>query len=177
VRKRRLCFIALSLVLNVHALPVWAGQQSASHAVTIQVPQTLSIKADVSAFTLTMRNFIAGSDSNTVTVNYTLRSTNNTAADGATLMKAKLNTAFGSIDFFADPGRYDKNGGNASLTEQQSGIIKILTTDTNLAKKTNVTGNGKIIRGVLPVSYKAIATADLDSQSQRRVLTVTFTDT
>lgn len=183
MRYRKDCryFVVISLVLWWTLLllkgQAWASQDSETHQVTIQVPEILSIEASASNFTLALNDFVSGSESDSQTIQYTVKSNKNLAAQGAVLIKAKLDSNFQDLDLSADVGAYTKQGGNASLTEAASGNVKILATDTNLAKKVTDSGNGRIIRGVLPITYKAKATADLSAGQQVRTLTLTFTDT
>jgi hypothetical protein len=165
------------LVVAFALAPVaYAGSASTAHTVTVTVPNTLSISADVSNFTLTMADFASGSDSDTQQVIYTIKSNNNTLAADAVMLKGKLGTLFTDIDLFANPGAYTKTAGNFSLTESAAGDIKILASDVNLAKKTGITGAGKNSRGTIPVDYKATSTAELVAGSSNQTLTITVVD-
>jgi hypothetical protein len=154
----------------------YATSESKLQFVKIAVPEILSIETN-SAFTLTMQDFVAGSSSDTYTSLYIFKSNNNRAADGATVVYAHLNNAFDDIQLFANVGVYVKQGGNASLMEVTAGEVEILTTATDLAKKVIDSGNGKILRGQMPITYRATAATDLQSGNQSRTLTVTFSDT
>ncbi len=154
----------------------WAASTTSSHQVSIQIPEILSINADVSGFTLTLNDFVKNSVSDKQTIQYTVKSNFNRAAAGATVVKAKLATLFQSIDLLAKTGTYVKQGGNASLTASSSSQVKILTTDTGLAKKVLDSGNGQILSGTFPIEYQAVAQADLGSGTQTAALTITFSD-
>lgn len=170
----------LSLILVMSGAGVYQGAYAASdtttHSVTISVPTTLSIAADTSNFTLTMSDFVSGAQSNTQTVNYTITSNNNNVAANGTVLSAALGSAFTDLNLFADPGTYTRSGGNFNLVEAAAGNITIGTTSTALAKKTIVSGTGKITRGTLPVAYKAVATQDLAAGTQAQTLTITLVD-
>ncbi|OGW72447.1 MAG: hypothetical protein A2Y02_01365 [Omnitrophica bacterium GWA2_52_12] len=154
----------------------WAASTTTSHQVAIQIPQVLSVTADISGFTLTLNDFVKSSSSNVQTIQYTVKSNANAAAAGATIMKAKLGTLFQSVDLLAQTGTYVKQGGNASLTAAAAGQVTILTADTGLAKKVVDSGNGRILFGTIPVQYQALAQADLGAGTQTATLTVTFSD-
>ncbi len=174
----KLSLVAMVLVAGmVGILPAaFAGADAVSHAVTISVPTSLSITADTAGFTLTMADYLNGSSSDTKTINYTVKSNNNGLAADAAIVKAKLGTLFTGIDFFANPGAYTKDNGNFAMAENAAGDIKVLASDVTLMKKSGISGSGKTTKGSFPVDYKAVATTDLDSQTQNQTLTVTLVD-
>src|SRR3990167_7828917 len=92
-------------IVGLHGI-AFAASSSVSHSVTVSVPSQISITADTTNFTLTMADFIAGSESDTKTVNYTVKANKVTAADGATVLKGQLNALFTGLDLKGDVGTY-----------------------------------------------------------------------
>ncbi len=178
MKNAKLSLVAVMLVAGlVGILPAaFAGASAVTHSVTISVPTSLSLTADTAGFTLTMADYVSGSVSDTQQVVYTVKSNNSALAANAAIVKAKLGTLFSGIDFLANPGAYTKQNGNFDMTENAAGNITVLTSDVPLMKKTGITGSGKTTKGTFPVDYSALATADLDSQSQNQTLTVTLVD-
>ena len=93
------------------------------------------------------------------------------------LVQASLSAEFPNMVFQADVGSYSKNLGNASLTESSAGFVSIGTVVSDLCDRTIDSGNGKVLGGSIPITYKAVATSDLDAGSSARTLTITLTDT
>jgi hypothetical protein len=167
------------LVMGVMLLVLptaFAGTDTANHSVTIANPAVLDITADTAAFTLTMSDYVSGSTSDTTVVTYTLRSNNNTIADGGVVLTASLGSAFTGYDMKADVGAYSKTAGNVTVVENAAGFVTIGTTETNLAKKQVDAGTGKNIVGDLPITYQATATVDQDFGNQVQTLTLTLSD-
>lgn len=148
------------------------------HGVTVQVPEILSIAADVTNFTLSYSTFVkTGDESTTKTVTYTVQSNNMRQADGATAINANLDVLYDRLDFLADVGTYTKTSGNTGLAETAAGFVKINATNTAIAKKSGTTSgsDGKLLNGTIPIIYKTKATSDVPSGDQVRQLFVTLT--
>jgi hypothetical protein len=155
---------------------VYAASQTTQHTVTTTVPSLISIAADTANFTLTFSDFVTASETNTQLVNYTVKANNMTRTLG--VVTGQLSALFTGMDLRADVGTYVKASGDARLVESAAGFITIgNVTAVNLANRAIDTAPGKKIRGVLPVTYKAVATADLDAGSQNQTLTISFIDT
>lgn len=148
----------------------FATSATQSHNVTIIKPKIISITADKTDFDLEFADFISGTNSDTEVVTYTLKANAMTATGK---MSGKLDALFTGVDFKATVGSYtDALGGAHSVMTPVSGTQTIGTSDVNLATPSAA---GKI-RGTLPVTYSATATAELDDVDQTKQLTVTFAD-
>ena len=149
------------------------------HGVTVAVPEVLSISADTTNFTLSFPGYVvAGSETDTKTVTYTVQSNNMRQIDGATAINANLDALLPhSIDFLADVGAYTKTSGNTELAESASGFVKMVVANTAIAKKANTpaTSDGKILNGTIPITYKAKANGEVPTGSYGNQLFVTLT--
>jgi hypothetical protein len=155
---------------------VFAASQTTQHTVTATVPSLINITADTANFTLTFSDFVSGSASDTKTVNYTVKANNVTKTTG--VVTGQLGALFTGIDLKASVGTYTKASGNARLLASTAGYVTILAASaTNLADRTIDAAPGKTIRGILPITYRATATADLDAGTQSNTLTISFIDT
>lgn len=149
-----------------------------SHAVTVAIPEILSISADTASFTLSFSGYVkTGDESTTKTVNYTVESNNMRQADGSAGINANLDFLYDRLDMKADIGNYVKTSGNTGLVEAASGFVTLGTANVALANKGNTTINtdGKLLRGSIPITYKAVATSDVPSGDQTHVLFITLT--
>ena len=171
--------IASLVVLMGLSNPAFAADfVTKQHVVTVSIPEVLSITADVTNFTLTFPGFVQTNDESTMkVVNYTVQSNNMRQADGATAINANLDFLYDRLDFLADPGAYTKTSGNTEITEAAAGFIKVLATNTVLAKKANTVAgsDGKLLNGTMPITYKAKATGDIPGGDQIHQLFVTLT--
>lgn len=177
MRKTKLSIGLIVIGLLLINVPYsFAGTKTVQHAVTVSVPTILDITADTSNFTLTFADFAKNSETDLKTVNYTVKANNMTKVTG--VVTAQLGTLFTNIDLKADVGAYNKLGGTASLIEAASGFTTVLAASAvSLANRQIDSGTGKIVRGVLPITYKAVATNDLDAGNLTQTLTVSFIDT
>ena len=149
-----------------------------SHAVTVRVPTILSLSADTSAFTLTLPDFASGTESDTKTVIYTVRTNDMQVADDGTVIDAALDFGYDRVALRASVGSYTNTAGsNTQLAASMAGYQTIGTTNVALAKKANTTAgsDGKILKGSFPVTYKAVTTADAPAGDQTHVLYVNMT--
>ena len=149
------------IATGVCVTPAVYAADFVTQGITLDVPAVLSIEASTADISLTFADYKSGSNSSTQDVTYTVSCNNMLQADGNLALKGKLDGLFTDIDFKADPGAYNKLGGNTELVEVASGYITVDTTDTTLANKGNSTGDGKVLNGTIPVTYQATATADL----------------
>lgn len=154
-----------------------ANFQTVGHQVTVRVPEVLSIAADTTAFTLTFSDWVSGSETDTKTVVYSVNSNDMGQADGDTAINANLDFLYDRVDLKAQVGSYSKQSGNTELAPISASYVKIKDTNTAIAKKANtVSGSdGKLLKGTMPVTYKAAATADMSSGDQIHFLFVTLT--
>ena len=175
--RNRIAVLVLILTVVV-ASNASADVKNVQHAATISVPAILELSADTSSFTLTMPDFISGTESNTKTVVYTVRSNDMQVADGGTVMDAAIDFDYDRLALKGQVGSYTATaGGNTGLTAAAAGYMTISTTNVALAKKANTTAgsDGKILKGTLPVTYKAVATADVPAGDQTHLLFVNIT--
>lgn len=172
--------VALSVLIGM-ASPrlVLAGDWvTTSHTVTIAVPDVLSISADTADFTLAFEGYVGINDeSSAETVTYTVESNNMRQDDGAAAINANLDFEYDRIALKADVGTYTKTAGNTELVEAGSGFVTIGTSNVTLANKGNTEegSDGKTLKGSLPITYKAVALADVPSGDQIHTLYVTLT--
>lgn len=154
-----------------------ANFQTIGHTVTVTVPEVLSITADTSAFTLTFADWVAGSETDTKTVVYTLNSNDMGQADGDTAINANLDFLYDRVDFKAQVGAYTKVSGNTELAAISGSYVTIGTANTAIAKKANTESgsDGKLLKGTLPITYKAVASANVPSGPQTHLLFITLT--
>lgn len=143
-------------------MPGLYAQETASHQVTINVPNINEISSTLDSFTLSFGDYIAGSQTNTQEVTYTIRSNNLERNTG--IVQAHVSTNLEGITLQADVGAFSKKGGNASLVEAGSGYIPLGNGWVNLCNRQIDSGTGKIASGTLPVTYKAVALEDLARQ-------------
>jgi len=162
----------LSFALGIPA--AYGATSTASHAVTVNVPSVISLTADTAGIVLNFTDFVTGSESDIKTVNYTVKANNMSKTNG--VVSAKLASLFTDLSLRGDPGAYVKTGGNAHLEESAVGYITIDAVGVNLMNRVTDSGTGKVTRGTFPVSYKAVASADLSPDVQIQNLTITLTD-
>ncbi len=155
---------------------LFAASQTLGQKVTIYVPPTLQITGSQNDFMLEFPGTAKGLESNTLTVNYFVSSNGMTQADGAPAVTAQLDGLFEGVELKASVGNYSNESGNTALAPAAGGYVAIRDAATVLAVKANSTGDGKVLHGALPISYKAVAVNDLASGSYTRQLTLTLTD-
>ena len=154
----------------------FANSESYANRVTIEVPSYLFINGDQKDLRLTFSDYKAGAESNTQDVIYTVSGNNMTQPEGAPAVSARLDDSFSDIDLKARVGSYIKESGNIELGPVSSDFVSIGNSETAIAKKSNSTGDGKLLRGQVAISYKAVATATLKAGEYSRQLTLTLTD-
>jgi len=169
-------FSVIAIALMVAFVPkAFAGSVSVNHTVSLAVPTTLAFSANETNFTLTFADYIATSETDTKSVTYTVKANNMTKTAG--VVTAKLDALYDNIDFKADVGSYTKTSGNGSLKETAAGFTTITAASAvNLADRQTDSGNGKTVRGTLPITYKATAKEDLSAQTLTGVLTISLID-
>lgn len=155
----------------------FAATDSHVHNVTLSVPSQLFIASATNDYTLGFNSGHSnGSISDTLVVTYNVGSNTMSQADGAAAVSAQLDSVFADIDFQAQVGTYTKNSGNTELVAASGSYVTIGSTATTLMNKANSTGDGKVLDGSIPVTYRAVATSDLASGDRTQQLTVTLTD-
>jgi hypothetical protein len=142
-----------------------------SHNVTLDKPAIINIASTDPDFTLTFSDFVSGTESdNAVVITYRVKS-NGMGAAGT--LKGNLDALFTDVDLIANVGTYsDLTNPTDKVFTPVAGDITIDVDGETLA---NSSGAGKL-HGDMPVTYKAVATADLDATNQTKQLTVTIAD-
>ena len=156
--------------------PANASSQTYSQRVTIQVPSYLFIDSDSKDFNLSFLGQQSAAETNTQTVVYTVRSNGMMQSVGAPAIIASLDGDFPGIDLKVKVGPYTKEGGNTELSAVAGDFVSIGSAGTPLVKKGTSDGDGKLLRGQIAMTYKAIATSSLSSGEYSRGLTITLTD-
>jgi len=158
------------------AMPAWAGGETLGHGVTIHVPPTLSFAASQSSIDLAFPQNAAGVETNSLTVTYSVKSNGMSQADGAPAILAQLDSLFPGMELKASVGGFVKRSGNTELAPVGSGFVNIQDAQTALMTKQNSSGNGHLLHGDFPVTYKAIANESLSAGDHSRQLILTLTD-
>ena len=171
----RLILIYIAIIIICPNLS-YSSSETSSNRITIEVPPYLFINSDQRDLRLTFSDYKTGAESNTETVVYTVMGNNMTQSDGAPAVIARLDGSFPAIDFKARVGAYLKQGGNMELGAISSDFVSIGDSETPLARKANSSGDGKLLRGQIEVSYKAVATVPLTAGQYSQQLTLTLTD-
>ena len=153
-----------------------ASSQTYSQRVTIQVPSYLFIDSDQRELNLSFLGQQSGAETNTQTVVYTIRGNGMMQSEGAPAVIASLDDDFPNMDLKVKVGSYTKEGGNTELSAVASDFISVGPSETPLAKKGISAGDGKLLRGQIAMTYKAVATSTLSSGEYSRQLIVTLTD-
>ncbi len=177
-KKKTQILLMLTILTLCFASRAFAEVQNVNHAATVSVPSIMSIAADTGSFTLTMPGFASGSESDTKTIVYTVQSNDIQQGDDATVIDAAIDFAYDRIDLKAQVGSYTKTAGNTELQAASAGYVTIgAGSNTVLAKKANTTADsdGRVLQGTFPVTYKAVATADLSAGDQTHILYVNMT--
>ncbi len=159
------------------ASAAFANFQTVGHTCTVTVPEVLSITADTSTIALNFSDWSTGAVSDTKTVVYTVNSNDMGQADGDTAINANLDYLYDRIDFKAKVGSYTKVGGNTELAAISSNYVTIGSSNTAIAKKANTTSStdGKLLKGMLPITYQAVATANVPAGPQTHLMFITLT--
>lgn len=153
----------------------FAAVTNAASTVNIVVPAQLGFTADLSSITLTFSDYLLNSETDIKDIVYTVKANTLTKLVGA--VSGKMDAVFTGADLKAKAGTYTNVSGNAALVATNADYITLTAASQNLMNKTAGTGNGKTVRGNFPISYKAIATADLSPDSnQTQTVTITLAD-
>lgn len=153
-----------------------ASSQTASNRVTIEVPPYLFIDSDRQNLTLSFSGYDSGSETNAQQVVYTVTGNGMSQSEGAPAIIAQLDNEFPDIEFMVQVGPFIRDGGNTELHPSSSGFVAVDTSTTALANKANSTGDGKLLRGRITMTYKAVAQSTLSSGEYSRQLIITLTD-
>lgn len=167
--------IVFAILLN-QAEYSFSSSETYTNQVTVRVPSHLFINADQKDLNLSFSDYKKGSESNTQSIVYTVSGNNMTQSDGATAVSARLDGVFTDIDLKVQVGTYTKEGGNTELRGVSSDFVVIGDSETAVVQKANTTDDGKLLRGQIAMTYKAVATDNLSSGDHSRQLTITFTD-
>ena len=153
-----------------------SSSETYTNHVTIEVPSYLFIEGDRKDLNFKFSDYKPGSESETQTVAYTVMGNGMMQSEGAPAITARLDGTLPDIDFKARVESYAKQGGNTELGAVVPDFVTVKDSDTVLARKANSTGDGKLLRGQLQVSYKAVAAASLQAGQYAQGLTLTLTD-
>lgn len=170
--------LVVALISFVNAPAAHAAFQTVGATVTVTVPEVLTITSDKAAFTLTFAATASGSESNTNTVVYTVKSNDMGQADGTTAINGNLDFLYTDMDFKAQVGTYTKTvGSNTSLAGVSANYVTVGTANIALANKasTDAGTDGKLLSGSIPITYKAVAKKELTSGSQTHLMFITLT--
>lgn len=149
--------------------------KTVGHSCTVSVPDSLSITADTTDITLTFTTYNTGSETNQKTVQYTVVANNMRQADGQAAINVNLDSLFNLVDLKAKVGTYTKVAGNTSLAAANADFVTIGTSNTGVANKASSTGDGMILNGTIPITYKGVAKADLPTGNETHLMFVTLT--
>ncbi len=169
-------FIFVLLLLGLSLPSVFAQSVSNAQNVSVHVPSFLDLAASSNNINLDFQANQAGSETNAMTVTYTVSSNSMSQGDGAPGIIASLDNAFEGIDFKASFGTFSKAGGNAELVAASQGFVTLGDTPAVLATKANSSGDGKVLRGQFPITYQAFAKSQLAAGDYSRQLMLTLTD-
>ncbi len=176
MRKQISVIFTSVLILLTGAFPAYAASQTAGQAVTIHVPSSLSLIASQNAIDLTFPENSPGVQTNSLTVSYGVRSNGMIQPDGASAVSAQLDDLIPGVDFKAVVGTYQKHSGNTELNALSGAEVVIGSAQTALAAKHNSSGDGRLLDGTLPVTYRAQARRALEAGTYNRQLFFTLTD-
>jgi len=154
----------------------FTSSETYTNHVTVEVPSYLFIEGDRKDLDFKFFDYRSGSETETRTVAYTVMGNGMMQSEGAPAMTVRLDGMFPDIDFKARVESYAKQGGNTELGAVVPDFVTVKDSDTVLARKANSTGDGKLLRGQLQVSYKAVAAASLQAGEYAQGLTLTLTD-
>ncbi len=171
--QKTLLLLGLSSIL---ASTAWASSQTQSQSVTIHVPSALSLAASQDQIQLAFPENQPGAETNTMTVTYSVKSNSMSQADGASAVLAQLDAVFPGMDLKASVGTYAKRSGNTELAPVNSGFVSIQNSQTALLAKQHSSGDGHLLYGNFPVTYKAVARQSLMAGDYARQLILTLTD-
>jgi len=168
--------ISLFIIFCLSGTVSFAETDRSNHNVRIQVPSTLQIDSDENHIDLIFSDDEEGAETDQRTIVYRVLSNGMTQGDGAAAITAELDQTFPGIDLNVNVGTFSDQGGTTELTAASSGFVTISEVSTPLANKANSSGSGKILKGELPMTYRARATRELTSGAYSRQLTITLTD-
>lgn len=158
------------------SLPAQAGGESVGQGVTIHVPPTLSLAASQSTIDLAFPQNAPGIETNSLTVTYSVKSNGMSQPDGSPAVLAQLDSLFPGMELKASVGGFVKRSGNTELASAGSGFVDIQEAQTALLTKQNSSGDGHLLHGDFPVTYKAVARQALTAGDHSRQLILTLTD-
>lgn len=167
--------IVIVISILYPAFTLFAQTKTADTHINIVVPHVLSVSCDTDQFTLTFDRHIAGSESDTKTVNYYVEANNISRISG--ILQAAVDVDNPDVVVKADVGTFRKEGGSASLVEANGGFIPLSKSPTDLANRTVDEGDGKVTRGTISVTYQAEAKKDLQYKQITPKVSVSIFDT
>lgn len=155
---------------------VSAAEKGTHHTVAIHVPSTLNLASSQQNIDLNFPGTQPGTETNAFIVSYTVDSNGMSQSDGNPALLAQLDSLIPGMNIRASMGNFSRTHGNTELAAVSSDFITIGSNTTVLAQKANSSGNGHLLRGNFPITYKAVADTELISGNYTRQLTVTLTD-
>ncbi len=155
---------------------LFASQESYHQQVTISVPSYLFFDSDQKDLNFSFSDYHTGAESNSQTVTYKVQSNGLMQSDGASAVMAKLDGSLPDMELQVKVAAYSKEGGNSELAPVSGDFMALNESDVAIAKKANSQGDGKLLRGQIEMTYKAIAKSNLTAGEYARQLTLTLTD-
>ena len=152
------------------------SSETFTNHVTIEVPSYLFIGSDQKDLNFSFSDYKEGAETNAQMVTYQVRGNHMMQAEGAPAVTAKLDGTFPNIDFKVQVGTFIKEGGDTELGPLSSAFISLGESETPIAAKKNSIGDGKLLRGQIVMTYKAVAKSRLTSGEYSHQLMVTLTD-
>lgn len=140
----------------------------------IDAERSLNFTSDQLSFNFTFPDFQKGSATNTAQATYTFSA--NDAGRMQSLVLARVDQDLPGIRFEAQMGSFSKTSGTAHLVSANPGFVPLTTSDIGLADKVIDEGDGRILDGTAPITYRAVATEDLTAGQHFAVITVSFVD-
>lgn len=140
----------------------------------IDAQGSMNMTTQDASLNFTFSDYKTGSTTETIPVNYTL--IGNDVGRLQDVVVLKMDQVLSGMDFQSRFDSYTNNTGNASLVAAQGGFVTLGTTDIGIADKQTLSGDGKILDGVMVLSYRAVATEDLAAGDHIAAVTVMFVD-
>jgi len=133
---------------------------------------TISFTASQSTISLSFSDFKPGTISNMEQITYTI--TGNAVSKTQDIILVRMDDTFNGIEVQSEMGGYSTVAGNAHLESSNAGYVTISTVDTGIANKVTDSGDGLLLDGNFPISYRANITQTQPAGQQTRTVIVTF---
>ncbi len=170
---KRSVILAFLLISFLSGITMSYGE-GISVVLHIDAERSLNFTSDQLSFNFIFPDFQTGSVTNAAQATYAFSA--NDAGRMQNLVLARVDQELPGIRFEAQMGTFNKLSGNAHLVPIDPGFVPLTTSDTGLADKVIDEGDGRILDGTAPITYRAVATQDLTAGQQFAVITVSFVD-